>query len=86
MAIRTGQIVTSATPVQIDGTSTSPYKLILHNASANDSIYIGNGDLTTSTGFDLHSKSTLTLDMPPLTNVWVIGPSGNPTINWMSIS
>ena len=86
MPIRTGQIATNGTPTQIDGTSTSPYKLVLHNASANDSIYLGLSDVTSSTGLDLHSKSTLILEMPPLENLWVIGPSGSPTIHWMSIS
>ena len=82
----TGQIVCSATPQQIDGTSENPYKLILHNASALDSIYIGDADVTASTGFDLHSKSTLTLDLPPLSSIFVVCTNGSPTINWMRIS
>lgn len=84
--LTTGQIATSPTPQQIDGTSENPYKLILHNASASDSIYIGNEDVTDTTGFDLHAKSTLILDLPPLSSIFVIGPAGNPVISWMRIS
>lgn len=86
MAVVTGQITLSSTPVQIDGTSYNPFKLYVHNASASDSIYIG-GDNTVSatTGFDLHSKSTLTLELPPLSSIWVMSPNGSPTINWMKV-
>lgn len=84
--ITTGQVVCTASPQQIDGTSENPFKLVLHNASSNDSIYIGNSDVTGSTGFDLHSKSTLTLDLPPLSALCVIATNGSPTIHWMRIS
>lgn len=84
--ITTGQITVSQTPQQIDGTSENPYKLVLHNASASDSIYIGNADVTETTGFDLHSKSTLTLELPPLSALYVICSNGSPVINWMRIS
>jgi hypothetical protein len=84
--ISTGQIVCTSSPQQIDGTSENPFKIVLHNASASDSIYIGNSNVTGSTGFDLHSKSTLTLDLPPLSALYVIATNGSPTINWMRIS
>lgn len=84
--IVTGQIVCTTSPQQIDSTSENPFKLVLHNASANDSIYIGNSDVTGSTGFDLHSKSTLTLELPPLASLYVVSTNGSPTINWMRIS
>lgn len=82
----TGQIATSATPQQIDGTSENPFRLIVHNSSSSDSIYLGNVDVTDTTGFDLHAKSTLTLELPPLSSLYVIGPAGNPVITWMRIS
>ena len=84
--ISTGQIVCSTSPQQIDGTSENPFKIVLHNSSSSDSIYIGNSDVTETTGFDLHSKSTLTLDLPPLSALYVIATNGSPTINWMRIS
>ena len=84
--ISTGQVVCTTSPQQIDGTSENPFKLVLHNASASDSIYIGNSDVTDTTGFDLHSKSTLTLDLPPLASLFVISTNGSPTIHWMRIS
>lgn len=86
MPIRTGQITCNGTAQQIDGTSANPFKLVVHNSSSSDAIYLGNSDVTTSTGFDLHAKSTLVLEMPPLTTLFVIGPAGSPTLTWMSIS
>lgn len=86
MAITTGQITCSVTPVQIDGTSYNPFKLFLHNASASDSIYIGADEtVSATTGFDLHSKSTLTLELPALSTLWVMSANGSPTINWMKV-
>jgi len=84
--IVTGQIVTSTSPQQIDGTSENPFKIVLHNSSASDSIFIGNADVTETTGFDLHSKSTLVLELPPLASLYVISTNGSPTICWMRIS
>jgi len=86
MAITTGQIVCSSTPVQIDGTSYNPFKLFLHNSSASDSIYIGADEtVSATTGFDLHPKSTLTLELPPLSYLWIMSPNGSPSMNWMKV-
>lgn len=86
MAISTGQINCSSTPVQIDGTSYNPFRLYLHNASSNDSIYIGADEtVSQSTGFDLHSKSTLTLELAPLSSLWVMSPNASPTLHWMKV-
>lgn len=84
--ISTGQIVCTSSPQQIDGTSENPFKIVLHNSSSSDSIYIGNSDVTVSTGFDLHAKSTLTLELPPLAALYVVCTNGSPAINWMRIS
>lgn len=86
MALYTGQINVSTTPQQIDNTSTNPFRLVVHNASASDSIYIGNSDVTVTTGLDLHAKSTLTLELPPMTYLWVVGKTSNHKLHWMHIS
>jgi hypothetical protein len=85
MAIETGQITVGTTRVQIDGSSVSEFKIILHNSGSN-AIYLGNESVTENNGFNLHANSTLTLELPPLTYLYAVTRSGNHDITWMRIT
>jgi len=84
MAINTGQISVTTTRVQIDGTRTSPYQLVLHNSGTN-AIYLGNETVTANDGFNLHTNSTLILNLPPLSALFAIASSGNHELSWMRV-
>ena len=85
MAISTGQISVTTTREQIDGTSQNPFKLILHNSGTN-SIYLGNETVTKDDGFNLHTNSTLILELPPLTSIYAVASSGTHELSWMRIA
>jgi len=82
--ITTGQISVTTTRQVLDGTSFNPYRLILHNSGSN-SVYLGNQDVTKDTGFNLHTNSTLTLELPPLTALYAISASGTHEVSWIRI-
>jgi len=84
MAINTGQATITTTRVQIDGTSTSAYQLILHNSGTN-AIYLGNSSVTKDDGFNLHANSTLTISLPPLSALFAIAASGSHELSWMRV-
>jgi hypothetical protein len=85
MAISTGQISVTTTREQIDGTSQNPFKLILHNSGTN-SIFLGNETVTKDDGFNLHTNSTLILELPPLTSIYAVASSGTHELSWMRIA
>jgi hypothetical protein len=84
MNISTGQLSVTTTRQQLDGTSENPYKLILHNAGTN-SVYFGNETVTKDDGFNLHTNSTLILELPPLTALYAVASSGTHEVSWMRI-
>lgn len=86
MAITTGQVtIDSATPVQLDTSSVSNFKMMLHNMSNTDNLYVGNQDVTPTTGFEVHSHVYLTLDCQPNDAVFVCSSNGTHTLSWMKI-
>jgi hypothetical protein len=85
MPITTGQITVGTTRVQIDGSSVSEFKIILHNSGSN-AIYLGNESVTEGNGFNLHANSTLTLELPPLTHLFAVSRTGNHDMTWMRIT
>lgn len=82
--ITTGQISVTTTRQVLDGTSFNPYRLILHNSGSN-AVYLGNETVTENNGFNLHSNSTLTLELPPLTTLYAITGSGTHEVSWIRI-
>ena len=82
--ITTGQINVTTTRVQIDGISQNPFKLILHNSGTN-SVYLGDETVTQNDGFNLHTNTTLVLELPPLTSIYAVASSGTHEVSWMRI-
>jgi hypothetical protein len=86
MAITTGQvIVTTGTAVQLDTSSVSNFKMILHNMSATDNIFLGNANVTAATGLELHNHSYITFEMQPNDALFAISSGGSHDLGWMKI-
>jgi len=82
--ITTGQATITTTRQILDGTATNPYRLVIHNSGTN-SVYLGNQDVTRDNGLNLHTSSTLILELPPLTTIYAIAASGSHEVSWMRI-
>lgn len=83
--ITTGQVTVTTSRVQIDGTSENPFRIVLHNSGTN-AIYLGNETVTENDGFNLHTNSTLVLELPPLTALYAVSGSGSHQLSWMRIT
>jgi len=82
--ITTGQMQVTTTRAILDGTSVNPYRLVVHNSGSN-AIYLGNGQVTATNGFNVHANSTLILELPALTTLYAITSSGTHELTWMRI-
>ena len=85
MSILTGQLSVTTTRVQLDGVSQNPFKLVIHNSGTN-AVYLGDSAVTKDNVFNLHSNSTITLDLPPLTALFAVAASGTHEVSWMRIA
>lgn len=83
MAISTGQLTVGTTPVQIDGTSNSNYKIHIHNMDNTDTLYIGNGDVSITNGLGLPKLDSVELQCYPGESIFVVSPKSGHLISWL---
>ena len=72
MAIKSGQIVVGTTRVKVPATCIMPWRLEIKNADNSDDLFIGNGDVTTSTGMRLAKLERISLELAPLDEVYLV--------------
>jgi hypothetical protein len=84
MAITTGQMTIGQTAQQIDGTSTSPFKLHLNNNSSSLALYVGgDNSVTTDTGLRLSANDSMDMLLNPGETLFVVSSSNNHDISWL---
>lgn len=83
MAISTGQMTVGTVATQIDGTSNSNFKLHIHNMDNTDTLFIGNGNVTTSNGLAIQKLESIVLECYPLDAVWVVSPKTGHQISYL---
>jgi hypothetical protein len=72
MAISSGQLEVGLEPTLIDGTYNSNFRLVLQNMNNDDTIFLGDENVTAATGLQLLKFETLTLEMNPLESIYAI--------------
>jgi hypothetical protein len=83
MAVISGQIIIGVTRVAIDGVSTNPYRLRIHNMSNTQNIFLGGGDVTVSNGLELHSHESFEIIVSPNEQIFAVASSGNHEVSWL---
>lgn len=83
MAITSGQISAGTTRQQIDGTSTNPFRLHIHNNEATTTLYVGNQDVTIDNGLRLESKDSLEIQMNPGESIYIVSTTNNHDVSWL---
>ncbi len=81
--ITTGQVTVGLTPTLIDGTDTSNFRLIIHNMNNDDSIYLGNSNVSPTNGLQLLKLETIQLDMNPLEQVYAISTKADLKLGYL---
>ncbi len=85
MAISSGQQVIGLTPVAIDGVSTNPYRLHLHNNDNTKALFIGNSNVTIANGMKMDGGAVLEFVISPNQQLHVVSETGTHTVSWLRI-
>lgn len=85
MAINSGQQIVGVIPVAIDGVSTNPYRLTLHNNDNTKKLFIGNSNVTISNGMIMPGLSTLEFIVSPNQQLFCVSETGTHLISWLRI-
>jgi hypothetical protein len=83
MAVTSGQQTIGTTRVAIDGVSTNPYRLRVHNMSNTQNLFLGGSDVTANSGLELHSHESFEIIVSPNEQIYIVASSGNHEISWL---
>jgi hypothetical protein len=83
MAINSGQLSVGTSATAIDGISTSPSRLHVHNNDNTADLFLGNGSVTTSNGLRLAKLDSIELIMNPGEALHAVSASGSHAISWL---
>ena len=83
MAVISGQLTVGQTRLAVDGVSTNPYRLHIHNMSNTSNLFLGGGDVTASNGLELHSHESFEIIVSPNEQIFVVASSGNHDVSWL---
>jgi hypothetical protein len=75
--ISSGQVTVGTVATLVDGTSTSDFRLTIHNMNNDDGIYIGGPNVTITTGMQLLKLETLQLQMSPSSELYAVADKLN---------
>jgi len=85
MAISSGQQVIGIIPAAIDGVSTNPYRLHLHNNDNAKALFIGNSNVTIANGMKMDGGAMYEFIISPNQQLHVVSETGTHTISWLRI-
>jgi hypothetical protein len=86
MALQSGQITVGTSPSAIPVTSTQPYRLVIKNMDNTDDVFIGNGDVSTTTGVRLDKEGRIELSLNPLDRVFVVSAKATHSVGFLAIT
>lgn len=83
MAITSGQLAVGTAATAVDGVWQNPSRLTIQNLDNTDTLFIGNGSVTTTTGLGLLKLETIQFDLAPLEQVWVVATKTGHNVSWL---
>jgi hypothetical protein len=75
--ISSGQVTVGTVATLVDGTSTSDFRLTIHNMNNDDGIFIGGPNVTIATGMQLLKLETMHLQMSPSSELYAVANKAN---------
>jgi hypothetical protein len=86
MAISSGQVTAGTARVQIDGTSSSVYRLHIHNDDNQATLFLGGSDVTVSNGLALQKLDSTEIQVSPGDALWVVSSSGTHLVSYLKVT
>lgn len=83
MAITSGQQTVGTVATVIDGKWHNPSRLTIQNMDNTNTLYIGNSNVSTTTGLGLLKLETIQFDLEPLDQLHVVSTKSGHTISWL---
>jgi hypothetical protein len=83
MAITQGQVTVTTTAVALATAGVDGSMLTVHNGSATQNLFLGNSAVTGNDGLELHSHTTLQIQMLPGDTLYAISSTGSHLVSWM---
>lgn len=83
MAITSGQTVIGLTATLIDGTSTNPTRLHIHNNDQQQNLFIGGADVTIETGLVIPKEDSLEFILNPGEQLYGVSSQGGHIVSWL---
>jgi hypothetical protein len=82
--ISSGQVtVGTATPVKLDGSSVNATFLTVHNNDNTKVLYLGDSNVSSTTGLRLLKEETLQFTLNPGEGLFAISASGSHVVSWL---
>lgn len=83
--ITSGAQTVGTTAVAIDGVAASPCVIYIRNNDSTKTLYLGNGNVTTSNGLPVDKLSTTQLHLPAGEQVHMVSSDVGHNISWLRI-
>lgn len=81
--ISSGQASIGTAATLIDGTYHTMFSLIIHNMDNTDTLYLGNSDVTTTTGLGLDKGQFIQIEMNPGEALYAVSNKTGHVVSWM---
>ena len=83
MTISSNQITVGTSRVQINGCSTNPSRLHIHNNDNTNDLFLGGSNVTTSNGLRLLKLDSIELSLNAGESVFAISAGGSHAVSWL---
>ena len=81
--ISSGQLTVGTVATLVDGTSTSDFRLTIHNMNNDDGIFIGGPGVTITTGMQLLKLETIQFQMSPSSELYAVADKANLKLGYL---
>jgi hypothetical protein len=83
MAITSGQVTVGLTPVGINGSSSNPSRLHIHNNDNTKNLYLGGVGVTAGNGLILAKLESIELTLNAGEALYAVSDSGDHLVSWL---
>jgi len=86
MPIKSGQVTVGTVPVLLPVQCVQPFRLQIKNMDNSDDLFIGNGDVSTTTGMPLAKLERLEMSLSPRDEVYVVSSKGTHAVAFVQFT
>lgn len=85
LPVESGRITVGTIPIQVDGVGVSPIRIYIHNEDSTKTLYLGNGNVSTSNGFGIMKSSVQDFMLFPGQSLFMVSESEGHTVSYLRI-